>query len=142
MKKIFVDTNILISGIFFRGNEAKLLEMPGIELITSDTVIAELKKVTLKKFTSLSVESRKIVMEEIHRATMDLRIIGEKEYLQLIPRASQLVAGEADGKILAAVIRSKPDYFVTGDKHFHVERVREIAVVKSTIAILRELEIL
>jgi len=44
--RIFLDTNILISGIFFEGNESKILDMVELDLITSEDVVDELKKIT------------------------------------------------------------------------------------------------
>ena len=37
--RIFLDTNILISGIFFEGNESKILDMLEVELITCEDVV-------------------------------------------------------------------------------------------------------
>jgi len=36
--RIFLDTNVLISGIFFEGNESKILNMIELDLITSEDV--------------------------------------------------------------------------------------------------------
>jgi predicted nucleic acid-binding protein len=47
--RVFLDTNILISGIFFDGNESKILDIPEIDLITSEDCIDELLRVTRKK---------------------------------------------------------------------------------------------
>jgi predicted nucleic acid-binding protein len=47
--RVFLDTNILISGIFFEGNESKVLDMVEIDLITCEDVVEELRKVVLKK---------------------------------------------------------------------------------------------
>jgi predicted nucleic acid-binding protein len=44
--RIFLDTNVLISGIFFEGNESVLLDMTGIDLITCEDVGDELHKIT------------------------------------------------------------------------------------------------
>jgi len=44
--RIFLDTNILISGIFFEGNESKILDMPEVELITCEDVVYELRRNT------------------------------------------------------------------------------------------------
>lgn len=41
--KVFLNTNVLLSGIFFEGNEAKLLNVMEIDLITSEDVVRELK---------------------------------------------------------------------------------------------------
>jgi len=48
--RIFLDTNILISGIFFEGNESKILDTLVLDLIISeDDVVDELKKITKRK---------------------------------------------------------------------------------------------
>lgn len=141
-KKIFVDTNILISGIFFPGNEAKLLADPNIELVTSNVVIEELKEVALRKFSSLKVESQKVALEELENSIGDLSIVKGNSYLSFVPKVSNLVEGKADRKILAAALYSKSDYLVTGDEHFHNERVKKKIEVKFTREILRELKII
>lgn len=51
--KVFVDTNILLSGIFFEGNESTILDLVELDLITSEDVIDELKKVIRKKLKYL-----------------------------------------------------------------------------------------
>jgi len=140
-KRIFIDTNILISGIFFHGNEAKLLASPNIELVTSDVVIEELKEVALKKFSSLKVESRKVALEELENSIGDLRVVKGNLYLSFIPGVSNLIEGKADRRILAAALYSKSDCLVTGDEHFHNERVKRKIKVKFTREILRELEL-
>ena len=53
--RIFLDTNILISGIFFEGNESKILDMVELDLITSEDVVDELKKITKKKLKYFGV---------------------------------------------------------------------------------------
>ncbi len=67
--KVFLDTNILISGIFFEGNESKILDLVELDLITCEDVVEELEK---------------------------------------------------------------PDYFLTGDTHFHVDQIKRIVNVVTT----------
>lgn len=136
IKKIFLDTNILISAIFFRGNEAKLLTLPGLAFITSDTVVAELKTVILKKISSLKIESQKIALQEIENSLRDFFILKESEYNQHLSKVYQFLQNEPDRKILAAVLASKPDYFITGDKHFHTTKIKKLVDVKYTREIL------
>jgi len=38
-RKVFLDTNILLSGIFFEGSESLILELSEIMLVTSDVVV-------------------------------------------------------------------------------------------------------
>ena len=47
--KVFLDTNMLLSGIFFEGNESKIFDLVEIDLITSEDNIEELQKVVTKK---------------------------------------------------------------------------------------------
>jgi len=136
VKKIFLDTNILISAIFFRGNEAKLLTLPGLIFITSDTVVAELKTVILKKISSLKIESQKIALQEIENSLRDFSIVKESEYNQHLPKAYQFLKNDPDRKILAAVLASRPDYFITGDKHFHTAKIKKLVNVRYTKEIL------
>ena len=54
-KKIFVDTNVVISGTFFEGNESKLLSLEDVVLHTSDVVVKELirKEKSLENFEGI-----------------------------------------------------------------------------------------
>jgi predicted nucleic acid-binding protein len=139
--KIFIDTNILISGIFFTGNESRLLSLPGIELFTSDVAVMELKEVVARKFASLKVESKRIAFQEVEKALGDIRIIGRKESMKYLMEATKLVNEKNDREILAAVLSVKPDYFITGDKHFHTDMVNQQVRVKHTNDVLRELKL-
>ena len=139
-KRIFVDTNIIISGIFFAGNEAKLLSLEEIDLYTSDVVIKELKDVALSKFKSLKMEDKRLALMEIERSLVDLElIIAEKDYRKNIKKAEELIRKEKDSKILAAVLTISPDYFVTGDKDFHNPRIKQLVEVRYTKEVLTAL---
>ena len=72
--RIFLDTNILISGIFFEGNESKILDIAEIDLITSQDVVDELQKITKKKLKYLSERTLEVALSEIARALSDLEI--------------------------------------------------------------------
>ena len=139
--KVFLDTNVLISGIFFPGNEALLLSLPNLELITSEVAVKELKEVASRKFSSFKVESKRVALHEIERALGDLRIVEEKEGRKCLGEASRFVQGENDRKILAAVFYANPDYFITGDRHFHTAPIKSRINVKYAREFLRELKI-
>ena len=139
-KKIFVDTNIIISGIFFSGNEAKLISLEEIDLYTSDVVIEELKDVAISKFRSLKMEDKRLALVEIERSLVDFElIITEKDYRKNILKAKELIRKEKDSRILAAVLTISPDYFVTGDKDFHNPKVKQLVAVRYTKEVLAEL---
>ena len=89
--RVFLDTNILISGIFFEGNESILLDMTGIDLITCEDVIEELQRVTKKKLRYLGERSLDISLSELQRALSDIEIIPRVKYIKKIKTAEQLI---------------------------------------------------
>ena len=138
--KIFLDTNILISGIFFEGNESILLDMTGIDLITCEDVVEELQRITRKKLRYLSERSLEISLSELQRALSDIEIIPRVKYIKKIKTAEQLIGHKKDVPILAAVLASKPDYFLTGDLHFFIEKVKKVVNVKTTKEFFAEIK--
>ncbi len=138
--KIFLDTNILISGIFFEGNESILLDMTEIDLITCEDVVEELQRVTKNKLKYLGERSLEIALLELQRALSDIEIIPRVKYAKKIKMAEQLIGHKKDAPILAAVLTTKPDYLLTGDLHFFTEKVRNIINVKTTKEFFAEIK--
>ncbi len=127
--KVFVDTNILLSGIFFEGNESKVLDLVEIELVTSEDVVEELQRVVKKKLKYLKERTLEIAFSETERALSDINIIPRSKYSQKIKEAESLIAHKKDVLILAAVLYVKPDYFLTGDSHFFEDKIKNTVKV-------------
>lgn len=127
--RIFLDTNILISGIFFEGNEAKILDLVEVDLVTAEDVIEELHKVVEKKLKYLTTRTLEIAIQEMKRAVSDIRVLKSKDYLHLIPKAERLITHKKDVRILAAALAAKPDFFLTGDAHFFTDDVGKVVQV-------------
>ncbi len=130
--RVFLDTNTLISGIFFSGNEEKLIalsEQGKLTLVVSDFVLEELVDVA-ERFGVPPEISRDFLLET------DLEVVYWKEYQNRIDESKNLIRDEKDVPILAAVLASKPDYLITGDKDFHTTKI------KNMIQIIRTLELL
>ena len=127
--KVFLDTNILLSGIFFEGNEAKILDLVEIQLVTCDNVVAELREVVSKKLRYLKDRTLEIALLETERAISDIEIIPEIKYKKKIKEAEALITHKKDSHILAAVLYAKPDFLITGDSHFFTERVKKVVRV-------------
>lgn len=60
--KVFVDTNILLSGIFFSGNESRILEMVELDLVTAADVVDELRMVVKRKLKYLGERTFEIAI--------------------------------------------------------------------------------
>jgi putative PIN family toxin of toxin-antitoxin system len=138
--KVFLDTNILLSGIFFEGNESKILDLIEIDLVTSEDVVSELHKVINKKLRYLKGRSLEIALLETNRALSDIEIISRTKYSQKIEEAESLIPHKKDARILAAVLFAKPDYFLTGDSHFLIDRVTNLVKVMSAKHLLEEIK--
>lgn len=140
--QIFLDTNVLISGIFFSGAESILLKLPNVTFVTSDVNYHEVVEVVKRKFRKLHRKILETALEEVDRALQDIKIITDEEWVKKLAEASKLLIASNDQKILAAVLTSKADYFVTGDRDFHKPKIRESVKVISTRKLLEELGIL
>lgn len=122
---VFLDPNILISGLFFAGNESKLLSLGGIKFVITE-IIKELKKVVLKKFCFEDVEESRIIINGLKNAIVNFEVIKESEYCGYISEAKKYMATKEDAKILTAVFAREPDFFMTSDKNFYKENIKQI----------------
>ena len=129
--KVFLDTNILVSGIFFEGNESKILDMTEIDLVTCEDAVEELRKVTVKKLKYLGERPLEIALSELERALSDIEIVPRTKYFKKIEIAKQLINHKKDVPILAAVLAVIPDCFLSGDAHFFTEKIKSIVKVKT-----------
>lgn len=127
--KVFLDTNVLLSGIFFEGNESVILDSIGLELITSEDAVIELQRVVKKKLKYLRERTFEIAVTETEKALTDITVIPRKKYSHKIKEAGFLIKHKKDIPILAAVLYVKPDYFVTGDAHFFTDDIKSIVNV-------------
>ena len=138
--RIFLDTNILISGIFFKGNESKILDMPEVDLITCEDVVYELKNVMKKKLKYLDQRNLEIALVEVDRALSDIDILPREKYLEKSLEAEALIAHKKDIPILAAALYANADYLLTGDSHFFTDKVKSELKVKKAREFLDEIE--
>ncbi|MDG6219665.1 MAG: putative toxin-antitoxin system toxin component, PIN family [Candidatus Thermoplasmatota archaeon] len=124
--RLFLDANILVSGIVFKGNEHDLLlKSNKVNFITSEDAIDETMRTIEKKlpeYTTLVVAFLNII---------DLTIVKRKEYIKELHKYD-LVRDKNDRHILAAATVSKSDYIVTGDKDLIVlKKYKNIDILKT-----------
>jgi predicted nucleic acid-binding protein len=138
MKTVFVDTNILVSGIFFDCPEAKLLDTRRLRLITAEVCERELEEVAARKSNAFGV-SDEGAREMVGGALVDIDVVPEGEYEDKYDEAVEVVGEGNDAEVLAAAFAVEPDYVVTGDEDFHVEEVKERVNVVGTREVLESL---
>ncbi len=131
--RVFIDTNTLVSGLLFTGNEAKLLDLAldgKIKLVISEQVVEETKRTLVDKF-------------RLNPAISSVVVVGWSKAAEIV-EASKWEAGKfkdltdvKDAQILAAAIKSKVDFFVSGDKIFHQEKIKRMINVVTTKQFLK-----
>lgn len=107
--KVFVDTNVWLSGRFRPGLCAELLEAlveEGAEILLDERVLAEFRRIVRDR---LGVEASLLARADWFFG----------QYVMILPGAAQPVPGipdPDDAWILAAALGAKADWFITGDK--------------------------
>lgn len=105
-----LDSNVLISSFFWRGNEYEILRkaLEGkFELLISGAILAEIENVLDKKF---GVQAGRI------KETVKL-IIANSTVIEPKSRLNVIRDDESDNRILECAVEGAADYIVTGDKH-------------------------
>jgi len=127
--RVFVDTNVLLSGIFFDGNESRILDLVELDLVTCEDVVDELRKVVRRKLKYLKERPFEIALAEMDKALTDISIIPRSKYGHKLKEAESLITHKKDICILAAVLYANPDYFLTGDAHFFTDKIKSVVKV-------------
>lgn len=122
--KVVVDTNVIVSGIFWKhGNPRKILEIVEleiIELLFSKETLEELSKVLDKHF-KMSVKYR----EDI------IRFLLEKAAVVAVTSSVDICSDRNDNKFLELAVDGNADYIVSGDKHLlEIKKFKGTRIVK------------
>ncbi len=123
--KVVLDTNVLVSGVFFGGPPHKILEAwrdGKIQLLLSPSILDEYQKV----MRELAVQFPGIKVE----ALIDFIIVHSEIILPLsLPPIIQ--ADPSDDKFLECAVAGEAACVVTGDKHLlKLLKFREISILR------------
>jgi len=121
MLRVLIDTNILLSGLFFEGNEEKILNafrLGKIQLIIPEHVLTEAKRNIQKKGTKLGNQEE--ALRTLESIIQNAKIVPISTYYSNFEKAKEMIRDPEDAPILAAVLSAEHDYFVSGDKDFQV----------------------
>ena len=107
--RVVLDTNVIISGLNFPGNERLVLELAlrgRFELYLSTFILEE----------AAGVLGRKFSWDE-ERTSQALRALGNAGTVIYPPRLPEVIeGGHADNRILECAVEASADYLVTGDR--------------------------
>lgn len=135
VQRVFIDSNILISGLAFNGNEETILRLAGdnlVCLVISEAVLKEVRNVIQRKFPELIADVDELLTKVLWE-TVEFPSHEEVAYAQAIVRDPN------DAAVLASILLSKPDIALSGDKDLLTEEVKKIAPVCRCADYLRSL---
>lgn len=110
MIRVVADTNIYISAILFGGKPEeirKLARQGTIELLVSETILAEITGVLKRKFGWSDWQISEVIK--------DIRSI--TTLITPVSALSVIKEDEPDNRVLECAAEGKAQYIVTGDKH-------------------------
>ncbi len=132
MLRLFLDTNVIVSGLLFHGPEAELLleaERGSYTAVLSVEVIAEARRVLRDKFRLPERE----VDEAVQALTHELAPAPPRE---AVAAALRLLRDPADAPILASALHAAVSALVTGDRDLlDVAEPAAIAVMRAPEAL-------
>lgn len=114
MLKIFLDANVIVSGLLYGGNESLLLECGKLRLCrlyTNQYVLKEVERTLHKSLFGLNDEEIDEILSYLFRCVK----IMEDPSLTEIEHAFEIINDKKDAPVLAGALKNF-DYFVTGDK--------------------------
>ncbi len=115
--RVVLDTNVIVSGLNFPGNERYVLELAlrgRFELYLSTFILEE----------AAGVLERKFDWDE-ERSSQALRALGNAATVIYPRRLPEVVeGGHADNRILECAVEASADYLITGDRR-HLLPLRE-----------------
>lgn len=118
--RVLIDSTIIVSGLFYLGNEHFLL-LKALEgsftLVLPETVIRETEdKIEEKFYAHKNAALARAVFAAI---VAKAEIITEGRALMELAQAKQIIRDESDAPILAAALACGPDVLATSDSDYY-----------------------
>lgn len=141
MPRVLIDTNILVSGLFFRGNERELLKhilFGHIKGSIPEDVVEECTRIIIDKFQETQELHKGI---ELFSAILSkCEIVSREKYRKKIDTAQTIIAHKKDAPVLACAMEISPDYLVSGDTDFHKVQAKVKVKIVRTKQLLQMIE--
>jgi len=133
--KVMLDTNILISGMIFRGPERRLLDTiyhQRLTLVINNYIMKETKEVLQRKFPAhVPVFDRLLSLLNVEFISMPASAT--------VAKVQPIIRDPKDAVILASAFEAQPDILISGDLDLHTPEVGSLIEVLTTAAALKRL---
>jgi len=125
--RVVIDTNVLISAIFWAGKPKKILNKSrkgDITFLTSEILLKELTDVLTAKNKPFHLTEREVnfIIKHI------------KKIAEIVTTKSKvsICRDGADNRVLECAIYGNADYIVTGDKHLlDIKEIRAVEIIST-----------
>lgn len=115
MKKVVLDTNTIISGILWDGNEGKVIEKAEtheIQLFISRKILEELQGVLKREKFSKKLQNKGQTIDKIvAKIALIATLIEPTQKINIIKENPD------DNRILECAVSAKVNYIISGDSH-------------------------
>ncbi|MEM2088462.1 MAG: putative toxin-antitoxin system toxin component, PIN family [Thermoproteota archaeon] len=121
MLDVMVDSNVIYSGLVFKGKPARVLKVildGKLRLVIPEDQLEELYVLFKRK----SPDS--LYLLEAYVSLQRVKIVSAEKYLKKIKTALKLTRDKKDAPYIACALLIKPKYLVTGDKDFQTETIK------------------
>ena len=116
--RILLDTNILVSGLVFNGNEHQILKKAGrgsVILVLTDFILLEIRRVLSDKLKGYENLVNMFLKHTLYE------LIPRKLIQEPLSNCEGKISDKKDTHILVSVMILDPDYIVTGDRELREE---------------------
>lgn len=113
--RVVADTNIVVSGLLWRGNPRRVLDAARdgiIELFTSPTLLEELEDVLSRKRFTTRLEAANVTVSELRLGYAALATVIEVEAIEPV-----ILADPDDDAVLACALAAQGEVITSGDNH-------------------------
>jgi putative PIN family toxin of toxin-antitoxin system len=126
--KVVLDTNILVSAMFWNGDSDKIIrlaEEKKVEIILSKDILDELSKVLGYKDIQDKVKDKNLEVRNSFQKIVELATIIESE-----EKVDIIKDDPADNKFLECAKAGKADFIISKDKHlFNLKKFENISII-------------
>ena len=126
--RVVLDTNVLVSGTFWRGASSKILEMADkrlLEMVLSKELIEEYYQVISREEIMDKIEDKNLILNKsVSKLIKDAIIVEPLEKLNIVDEDMD------DNRILECAVEGSAEFVITRDNHLlKLKEFREIKII-------------
>jgi len=127
--KVVLDTNVLVSGTFWKGDSDRIvnhIDDGEIELVLSEEIIEEYNNVIYRDEIMNKIERKGLILNEsVLKIIKNSKIVEPQQKLDIVKEDPD------DNIILECAIEGNVDYIITNDNHLlKLKEFKEIKIIK------------